>query len=621
MPFGVGRTFDPNTILLSALTAYRQQASILAKNLSSRDIPGYVKEDVTMNSLTLGGVSAGVQISAVYQSVDEMLTAQIRDQNSLVGEFEAIEYYFKELGIDMGDPKSQSSFAHLGKAMTDAMGTLAADPTNTGKRQSVVTAISKHVTSIVNFANNIQELRALVDQDLSSTASAANTLLSNIASYNSQLFQLSSLSDASVTFPVIDARRQALHDLSELLDINIVQGDFNQVTVLASSGEILVQGFTPASFTYTQAASVTATSTLSDLTLIGASGTSIVTNTFQDSTHEGKFKALLMLRDQILPGVQQQLDVYTMNLRDALNAIHNQGTSTNPPNTLTGTVGAPGVTGSLTNATVISGAGNLRIAVIDPTTGNVATGTTPVDIALAANTTVGALITSLNTVAAGSFTVSLTSAGQLQISATNASYGVAIGSSGATPTMNAGATVSSSPLGFSHFFGLNNLLQTGTNLLGQANAGISNLLSVRNDILSSSGQTLAIGALSSSTPIGSPAIAVSDSSILSSLVQQMSSPNVVFNSTSVSPQITTSLLNYSNSIINLLGVKIAENKNTLEIAKYTYEGLSTRANEISGVDPRQTIQECIELSTSQNLVIRAMNIMIEMDKALLEIMA
>ena len=108
---------------------------------------------------------------------------------------------------------------------------------------------------------------------------------------------------------------------------------------------------------------------------------------------------------------------------------------------------------------------------------------------------------------------------------------------------------------------------------------------------------------------------------MNSLALKMSTPDILFSSTSVSPQITTDLSNYSNSIIDLYGKKIAANKKILAAEQFSYDGLSMRSNEISGVDPRQTIQECIELSTSQNLIIKAMNIMIEMDRALLDILS
>ena len=625
MTLGIERTFDPSTILSSALTTYRQKAGVLANNLTNRETPGYVKQDVTIDQINLSGVSAGVQVSSIYQATDDNLTALIRDQNSLVGQYQSLDDYFKLLEIDLGDPKSQSSFAHLGKAMTDAMKSLAANPLDTGKRLDAINAIDAHVKSIVNLAKSIQSLRGVVDQDLTSTASDANTLLSQIATLNTKLFQASAATNSSsstVIFPLIDARRQALHELSELTGITVISSTANQVTVLGKNGELLVQGNNCSTFGYTAAASVSAIATLSDLTLSGLVTPVIVTDTFKDSIHSGKFTALLTLRDQILPGIQEQLDQYTMQLRDSLNAIHNQGTSLNPPNALTGTIGAPGVVGALGNATVISGAGELRVAVIDPVTGNVAAGTTPVDITLSANTTVGALITSLNVPGSG-FTASLTTAGELKITATNTSYGIGIGTFGTTPTMNAGAAVVASPLGFSHFFGLNNLLQTGVNLPGMANTGVTNLLSLRSDILRSSGQALATGALTSvvPAPAGTVAVTSRDASIMNSLALKMSTPDILFSSTSVSPQITTDLSNYSNSIIDLYGKKIAANKKILAAEQFSYDGLSMRSNEISGVDPRQTIQECIELSTSQNLIIKAMNIMIEMDRALLDILS
>ena len=96
-------------------------------------------------------------------------------------------------------------------------------------------------------------------------------------------------------------------------------------------------------------------------------GTLDTTNGTNDITTEittGKLKGLVDLRDTVLPNIQAELDTLVQKLSVQLNAQHNSGSASPPPNTLTGSQ-------TFASGDLLSGTGAVDIVVINRTTGAV----------------------------------------------------------------------------------------------------------------------------------------------------------------------------------------------------------------------------------------------------------
>jgi flagellar hook-associated protein 1 FlgK len=174
-----------------------------------------------------------------------------------------------------------------------------------------------------------------------------------------------------------------------------------------------------------------------------ADATQIVVSTLRD----GELQGLLEARDQLLPKLSDQLGELADMARFVLNAAHNAATASPPPDALSGTR-----TETAAFATAAR-SGTAYVAVLDCATGDVAT-TVAVDMAAAADTS--QLASQLATGLGALGTATLAADGRLEITAA-IGYAVAIaeGNSAIAVTDAAGH---SRIKGFSHFFGLNDLL-------------------------------------------------------------------------------------------------------------------------------------------------------------------
>ncbi|MES2252484.1 MAG: flagellin hook IN motif-containing protein [Pseudomonadota bacterium] len=599
----------PQDALWSAMQAQQTKASMHQQNLASENDPSYIRLDCQIKSDRIG-----VTTSELQQCIDENLIKEIRSQNSRVCGLDSINKYYNDVIEFFGGRDEQSSFAHVGQEMTLALKAFALTSTNPSSMQDALVGIQKHAKSITQLATRIQTLQGTIEGDITQSVSIANGAIRRITELNKEIKEATNASRD--TFQYENERRQEMQLLSEQLGLHVIPFDGKQNVIYDANGNVLVMGEQGSNIDYTK---INGTRTLSVNTIDFRSVD--ISTSIHAHEKTGRLAGLMRLTDDILPGLQAQLDEYTRVMRDTYNQIHNLGISMNPPSTLTGSIGVPGVP-NLTGGTVISGTGTVRIGLFDPNTKYL---TSYTDIPFTDNMTVGALIASINSANPTSgVTASITADGRFQLDSNTATQGVVIGSVGETIASLSSTSAYDGSVGtnLSHFFGLNNLFETGTQILGGPIKGISSSLSVRSDISASSGARISQGTLLNHDIIGPDQIVLEPGNIeiLSSLANAYDNPHTQFNRTSVSAPMRISLSSYSNLMIKQRKENIERNAEELKNETFIYERLSRSAKAISGVNKEQTLKDILDVNTSISFLVRAMSLANKMDQELLKIM-
>src|SRR5262249_3009023 len=136
------------------------------------------------------------------------------------------------------------------------------------------------------------------------------------------------------TATLLDQRDKYIDDLSKLMDIRVVPGQFNQLTVYTGSGTELV-GAQAVILSFTPQGTVTPTvqwnpnpSTSGLGTIAGTTpgGRSIALGASGD-IHSGELAAYLQMRDTILPEAQSQLDEIAAQMSQAMSDVTTPGTA------------------------------------------------------------------------------------------------------------------------------------------------------------------------------------------------------------------------------------------------------------------------------------------------------
>lgn len=444
---------------VSGLNASQAGLSTVSNNIANVNTPGYARERVTTSSNVSAGRVNGVTVSEPSRVADRFLESTVYRRGGDAGQAEIISNYLDQLQSFLGTPGGTSTNAGAaGNGLpTDLDDLLSKATAMTGSQDPAqysnqfVLSAQNTLDGISTLSGDIDGLRANVATDVSGTVGRINTLLKQVDQYNDQVAQLQSLG-RSVSGPA-DQRMSALEELSGLINVNIQSQSNGRVTIETASGQQLLDSrLRLLSYPDGNDGSQSSYPAI-EIRFADASG-NIAASTGQSidgSAIGGKLGGLLQLRDATLPGYGNQLNTLLGGLAQSLNAASNASTTAPAPATLngrpSGLVGSDrlGFTGAATFA--VTGADGTLLA------------KTSVDFnALGPTATVDDAVAAINAGLGGQATATLAADGTLSITANTSGTGVVVAQDPNAPSDRAG-------VGFSQYFGLNDLVRGSGNPL------------------------------------------------------------------------------------------------------------------------------------------------------------
>jgi flagellar hook-associated protein 1 FlgK len=315
---------------LSGLRVSQDAISVLGHNIANVNTPGYSQQNAVLTTGTTVSFGTttfgtGATLAAVQSLRDQFLNLQVtRSIASQAGAdtryqgVEAVASAFTDDGTTGLSTQIQQFFA--------SFGTLAGNPESSALRQAV---LGQAQTMINAFKSSYETLTGQVqtaDQQVGSIVGQVNTLTSQIALLNARIAQQV---DATADNDAIDQRQQLTDQLGKLVGIQVSTDSKNQYQISLDSGAaILVGGATAYQMSTTPDAA-----NQNKLAVSVHSGNLLVDVT--DKIEGGTLGGYLDLRDNILPGYQDQLNRIAGSLASQVNAQNQAGYV--PPNASVGT--------------------------------------------------------------------------------------------------------------------------------------------------------------------------------------------------------------------------------------------------------------------------------------------
>ncbi|HLY77958.1 MAG TPA: flagellar hook-associated protein FlgK [Caulobacteraceae bacterium] len=426
---------------LSGLQTAQTGLTTVSNNITNVNTPGYAREIVQQSPLVTGGVGDGVTVDDVQRVTNQYLESANYQATSAAGSSGIISTLLDQAQSAFGDPTQAGAYLNQLSTVFSDFSASANDPASSLPRTQTLDDLGAFFDTTDTVAGTLRSLDTQADGQITSDVSQINQLLTQISALNVQISK-GTAEQANIAGSQ-DSQSQLLSQLSKLMTINVNTQADGSVVVRSSNGQLLAGNGQAASLTYTPSVSglgvITATS----------AGTNRST-TLQIG--DGELQGLLTLRNNTIPGIQQQLAGYVSGAVGAINAAHNANTAAPPPQTLTGRntgLDLPTIAGDFTgktNVAIVDANGNLtqQVAI------DFSAGTMSVNGGAATAFTPATFLTSLNAALGGTGTASFSN-GALSISATAAGSGVAIADDPTTPASDGGQ-------GFSQFFGLNDLV-------------------------------------------------------------------------------------------------------------------------------------------------------------------
>jgi flagellar hook-associated protein 1 FlgK len=427
---------------LSGLQTAQTGLTTVSNNITNVNTPGYAREVVNQSPAIAGGAGDGVTVDDVTRVTNQYLEAANYQATSAAGSSSIISNLLDQAQAAFGDPSQAGSYLNQLSTVFSDFNAASNDPASSLPRTQTLDDLNGFLDSTDTVASTLGALDTQADGQINSDVSTVNQLLTQISSLNVQI-EKGTAEQADVAGSQ-DSQSQLLGQLANLMTINTSTQADGTVVVRSSNGQLLAgEGGSAASLTYTPSVSGLGTITAT------AAGTNKPTSL---QIGDGELQGLLTLRNNTIPGIQQQLAGYVSGAVSAINAAHNANTAAPPPQTLTGRntgIDLPTIVGDFsgkTNIAIVDSSGNLtqQVAV------DFSADTISVNGGAATSFTPSTFLSSLNTALGATGTASFTN-GALSISASTAGSGVAIADDPTTPATDGGQ-------GFSQFFGLNDLI-------------------------------------------------------------------------------------------------------------------------------------------------------------------
>ena len=436
---------------LSGLGASQAGLRTVSNNIANVNTPGYARERVSQSTGVLAGRVSGVVVGEPARVADQFLEATVYRRAGDAGRAEVSANYLNRLQAMLGAPGAESAIpARLNAISASAAamtGTLAAGETVAGFTGDVADALQ----SMQQLDGDVSSLRGDVESEVGSSVDRINVLLVRIYDLNESVARLDGLGRSSAG--AADQRLTALEELSGLINVTVREQSDGRVTIETAGGMALLdrrvrQLSYPGSGDGTSQPSYPAIEVrfADEKGTMGAATGEVI----DSSAIGGKLGGLLDLRDNVLPQFSEQLGVLFGGLAETLNAASNAGTTVPPPTRLDGRQ-----TGlSEADRLGFTGAATFAVTQADGTL----VAKTRVDFsALGPNATVADAVAAINAGLGSAGSASFVD-GKLTIAANGTGNGVVVAQDEASPSDRAG-------VGFSQYFGLNDLVRTESSTL------------------------------------------------------------------------------------------------------------------------------------------------------------
>ncbi|MCV9938458.1 flagellar hook-associated protein FlgK [Boseaceae bacterium BT-24-1] len=302
----------------AGLQTMQTAITVASQNIANAGTAGYVKRTVTTSAS--GAENSGVAMSAVSRNVTDASLRQLRLETSSSAFTSIKADILSRLDKLYGKPGASTALDGRMNAFTQALQGLAANPASAAVRNTVLSVASILAGHIGSIASNAQELRASLEKRLAIEVSAANELLTSIASLNSKA---AAAADDSARAGLLDQRDQQITQLSSYFDVN-VQNRGGTVTLMTTSGISLVEGGLATRLSFKPGATPgSGTSTgVSELNFGAITATTpgggIVDLSSGSALRSGSIAAALELRDEALPRAGRHLDELALGLARSL---------------------------------------------------------------------------------------------------------------------------------------------------------------------------------------------------------------------------------------------------------------------------------------------------------------
>ena len=312
---------DILNIAISGLKAQQTALSITGNNITNAGTEGYSRQTVSFtenNSQYRGGVwvGSGVTVDSVRRIYDEFLTGQLRSDTSEFNEQDTLASYAQQIDSLLAD--SATGIQPGLESYFDAMQTVVDDPSSLAGREVLISQASALTDRFDVISDQLQQQNQVLNGQMAVMAQQVTAIAESIASLNQDIQFAVGYAQGDEPNALMDQRDRLILQLSELVDVNVVDQGDNRLNVFIGNGQALVVGN---DFNTLYADDGSSDPSRADLYLKKGEEVIPVTNEISGGTLGGT----LAFRNQILDPVINQLGKMALVIAETVNEQHKMG--------------------------------------------------------------------------------------------------------------------------------------------------------------------------------------------------------------------------------------------------------------------------------------------------------
>jgi flagellar hook-associated protein 1 len=329
-------------VISSSFAVNAGQIAVVSNNIANANTSGYSTEIANVVTNSYGGAD----VASVTRQANAALLEQVSSSTSQAATQQAISDGLSTLAATVDDSSSASSTSGADQNgaspsamlanLESALETYEDSPTSSSAADAVVSAASDLTSSLNSASATVQQVREQADQDMATSVSTINSLLSQFTAANNAV--VAGLQTGANVSNAEDTRDSIVTQLAQQIGVSTTTAANGSESIYTDSGVTLFQD-TP------RTVSFTATPTLVD----GESGNPVTVDgvpiTGASSPmpiQSGALAGYAALRDTLAPEYQAQLDQIAGGLINAFSESDQSATPTLP--SLPGLFTTPGAT-------------------------------------------------------------------------------------------------------------------------------------------------------------------------------------------------------------------------------------------------------------------------------------
>lgn len=227
-------SFNLLNIANSGIRANTDLLQTTSKNIANVNTDGYVRERTEHGTMIDNQVGKG----NTYRLLNEFAQKQLNRDTSnktffdqFVSEANRVDTLFSQEANSLSTGIN-SLFNNVQEALNQ--------PSSTVARSLVMTNAGSLISQMDRLSGIVLDQKNVVNEQLEIFSDEANTLIQKIGSLNQQIAGVNGTNNASAASGTYNERDKAIRDLSELIDIETLDGPNGEKLVFMGSGEAVV---------------------------------------------------------------------------------------------------------------------------------------------------------------------------------------------------------------------------------------------------------------------------------------------------------------------------------------------------------------------------------------------